>query len=199
MQKYYTYAYLREDGTPYYIGKGSGNRLYSYNRSINRPKDKSRIIILKDGMSEEDSFRHEIYMIHVLGKKINGGLLHNKTDGGEGVSGYVMSDETRKKQSIAAKNRVNLPHNKKYFTEDEKREAKRKRQREYQRKIRGERKEYMKEWRANNQDKIKKYKEENKENLKDLWKRHREQNKEKRNEYSKWYYHNVVKPLKEVS
>jgi len=53
----------------------------------------------------------------------------------------------------------------------------------------------MKEWRANNQDKIKKWKENNKDYLKELWKSNREKNKEKRNEYNKWYYHNVIKPL----
>jgi hypothetical protein len=86
-QFYYTYAYLREDRTPYYIGKGKGDRIHSTNRTYKPPKDKSRIIFLKQNLSEEEAFRHEIYMISVFGRKDNGtGILRNLTDGGEGVS-----------------------------------------------------------------------------------------------------------------
>ena len=136
----------------------------------------------------------EIHYINHYDTYNNG---YNSTTGGDGVGGFSPSEETRKKMSESAKNRK--CNNKKYFTEEEKIEEKRKRDREYQQKIKERRKEYMKEWRANNQDKIKKWNEENKDYLKDLWKRGRDQNKEKRNEYSKWYWHNVVKPLKKVS
>ena len=36
---FYTYAYLREDGTPYYIGKGVKDRIYSSNRKIKKPEE----------------------------------------------------------------------------------------------------------------------------------------------------------------
>jgi len=97
--EYYTYAYLREDKTPYYIGKGKGNRAYRRKRNdIKPPKDKSRILILKKNLTEEEAFKHEVYMIAVFGRKDLGtGILHNRTDGGEGMSGFTHSEETKRK------------------------------------------------------------------------------------------------------
>ena len=96
---YYTYAYLREDRTPYYIGKGKGYRINSKQRSIKPPKDKSRIIFLKKNLTEEEAFRHEIYMIAVFGRKdLKTGILHNLTDGGEGSSGAIISEFERQKR-----------------------------------------------------------------------------------------------------
>ncbi len=104
---YYTYAYLREDKTPYYIGKGKGNRINSKQRRINQPKDKSRIIYLKQNLTETEAFRHEIYMIAVFGRKDLGtGILHNRTGGGDGSSGRVTSRETRIKMSKSGKVKI---------------------------------------------------------------------------------------------
>lgn len=99
---YYTYAYLREDKTPYYIGKGRGKRAYDKRRTIKPPKDKSLILFLKKGLTEAEAFKHEIHMIFVLGRKDLGtGILRNRTNGGEGASGAVRNEETKRKQSEA--------------------------------------------------------------------------------------------------
>jgi hypothetical protein len=97
--EYYTYAYLREDGTPYYIGKGKNYRAYNDGgKPCCRPPIKERIIILKNNLTEEDAHRHEIYMISIFGRKdIGTGILRNKTNGGEGKSGWVPSQETIEK------------------------------------------------------------------------------------------------------
>ena len=97
-REYYTYAYLREDRTPYYIGKGKGDRAFIKGKGeVRPPKDSSRIIFLKQNLTEEEAFKHEKYMIAVLGRKDLGtGILRNKTDGGEGSSGAIRSEETRK-------------------------------------------------------------------------------------------------------
>ena len=97
--QYYTYAYLREDGTPYYIGKGEKNRIYKKGRcEVKPPRDKSRIIFLKKNLTEQEAFKHEIFMIGVFGRKDLGtGILRNKTNGGEGPSGLKMSDNAKRK------------------------------------------------------------------------------------------------------
>jgi len=101
--EYYTYAYLREDGTPYYIGKGIGKRIFDKtNRSsCPIPKDKKRILYLKKNLTEEEAFKHEIYMIAVLGRKDLGtGILRNLTEGGEGFSSSQMKLFWEKRNKI---------------------------------------------------------------------------------------------------
>jgi hypothetical protein len=108
MNDFYTYAYLREDRTPYYIGKGQGRRAYKKGKGeVRPPKDKLRILILKKNLIEQEAFKHEKYMIAVFGRKDLGtGILHNKTDGGDGVSGFIHREETKIKMSEAHKGKT---------------------------------------------------------------------------------------------
>jgi hypothetical protein len=100
---YYTYAYLREDGTPYYIGRGKGDRAFATHK-IGRPT-KDRILFLKKDLTFTESINHERYMIFVFGRKDLGtGILRNLTDGGEGVKN--LAPETRKKLSERRKGKA---------------------------------------------------------------------------------------------
>lgn len=122
---YYTYAYLREDGTPYYIGKGKErngrkDRIRARHVGITVPP-LHRQLLLKTVDCEFDAYKHEMYMITVFGRKdLRTGILHNKTDGGEGSSGMsesrkeicskthkgkVLSEETKRKIAKTRKKR----------------------------------------------------------------------------------------------
>jgi hypothetical protein len=110
MDNFYTYAYLRDDKTPYYVGKGKGKRSIGCHGKIGVPKDSTRILILKQNLTEEEAFKHEIYMISVLGRKDLGtGILRNMTNGGDGCSGRVCSIETKQKSSKSNKGKKRPP------------------------------------------------------------------------------------------
>ncbi len=97
---FYTYMWLRANATPYYVGKGKGQRAFSEDHGVKCPKSRARIII-QFWSSEQEAFDMEKFYIRLFGRKDNGtGILRNLTDGGEGTSGLKQSDGFCQKQSI---------------------------------------------------------------------------------------------------
>jgi len=110
---FYIYAYLRNDGTPYYIGKGHSKRAWiqhaSKGKGAHTPKDLSRIYICESGLTELGAFALERRYIRWWGRKDLGtGILQNMSDGGQGTANTVrtVSEETKQKISLANKGRV---------------------------------------------------------------------------------------------
>lgn len=109
---FYVYAYLRsvdsdsgKAGSPYYIGKGSGARAAHRRQNTSVPKNFNNIAILEQNLSEVGALALERRYIRWYGRKdLSTGILHNKTDGGDGTSGILKSNATKNKISQSIKN-----------------------------------------------------------------------------------------------
>ncbi len=94
--EFYTYLWLREDGTPYYVGKGVQRRAF---RKGAPPRER---IITQSWPDEESAFAAECFLIEYYGRKdLKEGCLINLTNGGEGASGWKPSEQTRCRLHVA--------------------------------------------------------------------------------------------------
>lgn len=110
-------------GDIFYVGKGCGKRYKSHftkQKKIYNPlkhtvierirdlKTEPIVTMLYFNLTEKSAFDEEIKLIKKLGRLIAGtGKLTNLTEGGEGSSGYVPSEKTRKLWSKQRKGRAN--------------------------------------------------------------------------------------------
>jgi len=106
----YKYGSYEFDYEPFYVGKGHGRRLNRisgrskyFKNKMNKIKESGLepiIIKIRENLDEKESFVLESELINLIGRKdLDKGHLINFTDGGEGISGCIRNEETRKKQS----------------------------------------------------------------------------------------------------
>ena len=98
-------------GSPYYIGKGKGDRAFDQaDHRLKVPKDPKNIQIIPC-RDEESAFETEKFLIKYYGRKDLGtGCLRNLTAGGEGMASVDYSPEVRAKMSKAKLGKPNLKH-----------------------------------------------------------------------------------------
>jgi len=104
---FYVYLWLRENGAPYYVGKGTGRRGFtSVRHSVHRPKSRANILV-QEYETETEAFDAEKFFIDFYGRMDSGtGCLYNHADGGLGGSAAANGryQRTERHRAILQKN-----------------------------------------------------------------------------------------------
>jgi hypothetical protein len=115
------YEWLREDGSPYYVGIGNPKRPYTGKRSCGYPPPKDRIVILYEGLDWQTACEIEKDLIAFYGRKDLGtGILRNLTDGGDGIKGLVITELHRNRISRSKKGRKLTKEQREFLSESRK-------------------------------------------------------------------------------
>lgn len=106
---FYVYIIFRPNGIPCYVGKGRGSRWKRHERKSHNPHLAAIIgnaggelpkIKIRENLTNKQACEIEISFIAAIGREIHGGLLVNQTDGGEGGTGTVWSEEARERKRV---------------------------------------------------------------------------------------------------
>lgn len=114
--RFYVYTLARPDGSVFYVGKGSGDRIYRHEMLARRGVTGHRYNIIRKVWAqggeiikqivlwtddERTAFEYEARLIASYGRS----TLANRSDGGEGPVDHTVSAEGRARMSAAARNR----------------------------------------------------------------------------------------------
>lgn len=114
---YYVYVLFRENGIPFYVGMGKGDRWASHEKRAHfRRTHKDRLIAamqeraievpkvkVREGLTKREAFEVEVALIAAIGREPSGTLI-NQTSGGDGVPG--LSAEVRRQMGEKARERL---------------------------------------------------------------------------------------------
>lgn len=142
MSNYYVYGLFDKDENCFYIGKGSGRRMYNHRKNFKANKTENYFLycklkslqdknedfeerIILENLFEEDALIQEKILIEKYGRKINGGSLCNVLEGGtqppsvdeiKKIYGEEAYKKIKKKQAKSLKDAMYI----KYFVYKEK-------------------------------------------------------------------------------